>query len=94
MSNPGYVFSSGRATESNLPATNNSLQNMQLSWPLIRFADVLLWYAETENELNGGPTAAAIDAVKQINLRGHGGAYKEAAPVIPQIKEMTSSNSW
>jgi hypothetical protein len=47
VSNPGYVFSSGRATESEKPATNNSLQNMQLAWPLIRFADVLLWYAET-----------------------------------------------
>ncbi|OQP42875.1 hypothetical protein A4H97_12030 [Niastella yeongjuensis] len=87
VSSPGYVFSSGKAAESTLPATNNSLQNMQLSWPLIRFADVLLWYAETENELNDGPTAAAIDAVSKINLRGHGGSYKEAAPVIPTSKD-------
>jgi hypothetical protein len=87
VTNPGFVFSSGRATESNRPATNNSLQNMQLSWPLIRFADVLLWFAETENELNNGPTAAAIDAVRQINLRGHGGSYKETPPVIPTSKD-------
>jgi hypothetical protein len=87
VTNPGFVFSSGKATESTLPATNNSLQNMQLAWPLIRFADVLLWYAETENELNGAPTAAAIDAVRQINLRGHGGSYKENAPVIPATKD-------
>jgi starch-binding outer membrane protein, SusD/RagB family len=87
VTNPNYVFSSGKATESNLPATNNSLQNMQLSWPLIRFADVLLWYAETENELNDGPTAAAIDAVRKINLRGHGGSYKETTPVIPTTKD-------
>jgi starch-binding outer membrane protein, SusD/RagB family len=87
VSNPGYVFSNGNATKSNKPATNNSLQNMQLSWPLIRFADVLLWYAETENELNGAPTAAAIDAVRKINLRGHGGSYTETAPVIPTTKD-------
>lgn len=87
VTNPSFVFSSGNATQSNLPATNNSLQNMQLSWPLIRFADVLLWFAETENEINNGPTAAAIDAVRQINLRGHGGSYREAAPVIPTSKD-------
>ncbi|MFT3827920.1 MAG: RagB/SusD family nutrient uptake outer membrane protein [Chitinophagaceae bacterium] len=86
VTNPSFVFSSGRATESDKPATNSSLQNMQLSWPLIRFADVLLWYAETENELNNGATAVAVDAVRQINLRGHGGAYKEAVPVIPTDK--------
>jgi len=83
VSNPSYIFSAGAAATSNRPATNNSLQNMQLAWPLIRFADVLLWFAETENEINGGPTAAAINAVKQVNLRGHGGAYTEAAPVVP-----------
>ncbi|HEY1200096.1 MAG TPA: RagB/SusD family nutrient uptake outer membrane protein, partial [Niastella sp.] len=87
VTNPGYVFSSGKATESNRPAINNSLQNMQLSWPLIRYADVLLWFAETENELNNGPTAAAIDAVSKINLRGHGGSYKETPPVIPASKD-------
>jgi hypothetical protein len=87
VTNPGYVFSSGKASESTLPATNNSLQNMQLSWPLIRFADVLLWFAETENELNDGPTVAAIDAVRKINLRGHGGSYKETPPVIPTTKD-------
>lgn len=87
VSNPSLIFSAGNATTSNRPAINNALQNMQLSWPLIRFADVLLWFAETENELNGAPTAAAIDAVKQINLRGHGGTYKETAPVIPATKD-------
>ncbi len=88
VSNPGYVFSGGVNTNnSNRPAINNALQNMQLSWPLIRFADVLLWFAETENEINGGATTAAVDAVKRINLRGHGGAYTEVAPVIPTSKD-------
>jgi starch-binding outer membrane protein, SusD/RagB family len=86
VTNPGYVFSAGNASTSNRPAINNSLQNMQLSWPLIRFADVLLWFAEAENEINNGPTAAAIDAVSQVNKRGHGGNYTEAPPVIPTDK--------
>ena len=87
VSNPGFIFSNGNANVSNRSATNSSLQNMQLSWPLIRYADVLLWFAETENELNNGPTTAAINAVSQINLRGHGGSYKETAPVIPTGKD-------
>lgn len=87
VSNPGFIFSSGRANVSFRPAINNSLQNMQLSWPLIRYADVLLWFAETENELNNGPTSAAINAVSEINLRGHGGSYTETPPVIPTTKE-------
>jgi starch-binding outer membrane protein, SusD/RagB family len=87
VTNPGYIFSSGKATESNRPAINNSLQNMQLSWPLIRYADVLLWFAETENELNNGPTPEAINAINQVNLRGHGGSYKETPPVIPTSKD-------
>jgi starch-binding outer membrane protein, SusD/RagB family len=87
VTNPGFIFSAGNAATSNRPATNNSLQNMQLSWPLIRFADVLLWFAETENEINNGPTTTAIDIVRQINLRGHGGTYTETAPVIPTSKD-------
>jgi hypothetical protein len=87
VSNPGYLFSAGNAATSNRPASNASLQNMQLSWPLIRFADVIMWFAETENELNNGPTPAALDIVRQINLRGHGGTYTETAPVIPTTKD-------
>ncbi|HSC54051.1 MAG TPA: RagB/SusD family nutrient uptake outer membrane protein [Phnomibacter sp.] len=87
VSNPSFVFSSGNASQSNLPATNASLQNMQLSWPLIRFADVMLWFAETENEINNGATPAAVDAVRTINLRGHQGIYREQAPVIPTSKD-------
>lgn len=39
-----------------------------INWPMMRFADVLLMYAEAENELNG-PTAEAQDALKRIRQR-------------------------
>ena len=35
----------------------------------MRYSDVLLMLAETENELNGGPTAEAIAALKQVRQR-------------------------
>ena len=37
---------------------------------ILRFADVLLMYAEAENEINNGPTAAAIAAVNKVRQRG------------------------
>jgi len=40
-----------------------------INWVMMRYADVLLMYAETENELNNGPTPAAIDALKQVRRR-------------------------
>lgn len=40
-----------------------------LDIPILRYADVLLMYAEAENYLNGGPTAAGIQALKEVRQR-------------------------
>ena len=42
--------------------------NSDLNWSLIRYADVLLIYAEASNEVNG-PGAKAYDAVNQVRTR-------------------------
>lgn len=39
-----------------------------MNWPLIRYSDVLLMFAESENELSG-PTVSAIDAVNSVRRR-------------------------
>lgn len=39
------------------------------NYPLLRYADVLLMYAEASNEYNGHPTYEAYDAVKQVRDR-------------------------
>jgi starch-binding outer membrane protein, SusD/RagB family len=49
----------------------NAVQYFSLKWQLIRYADVLLMYAEADNELNG-PTAAAYNAVNMVRRRGYG----------------------
>lgn len=41
---------------------------IQKAHPVLRYAEVLLSYAEAENELNG-PTQEAINAVKQVTDR-------------------------
>ena len=41
----------------------------EINWPLLRYADVLLMYAEALNELNNGATVEAVNAVKQVRMR-------------------------
>jgi len=40
-----------------------------INYPYMRYADVLLMYAEAANELNGGPTDKAIDCLTQVHSR-------------------------
>ncbi len=42
------------------------------NFPLMRYSDVLLMFAEAENELNPSPTAAAYDAINMVRRRGYG----------------------
>jgi starch-binding outer membrane protein, SusD/RagB family len=88
ITSPSFYMSSGVTTGSNpvtlTPASNNNIQNFQLNWPLIRFADVLLMFAEAENEING-PTTEAINAWKEVSLRGHNGVAS-LVPTAPADK--------
>jgi hypothetical protein len=51
----------------------SAAQYFGVNWPIIRFADVLLMFAEADNELSTGPTAAAKAAFEQVRTRGFGG---------------------
>ena len=43
--------------------------NTGINFPYMRYADVLLMYAEAANELNGGPTDKAVDCLAQVHRR-------------------------
>jgi len=47
---------------------NNQSQRTDLNWPIYRYAEVLLLFAEAENEANG-PTADAYGAINQVRAR-------------------------
>jgi hypothetical protein len=47
------------------PSTN---KGTGINWPMMRYADVLLMFAEAENELNG-PDGPAINAFKRVRQR-------------------------
>jgi hypothetical protein len=50
----------------------STAQYFGIDWPLQRFSDILLMFAETENELNNGPTTAAISAFESVRKRAYG----------------------
>ncbi|MFN8243034.1 MAG: RagB/SusD family nutrient uptake outer membrane protein [Ferruginibacter sp.] len=50
----------------------SQVQYLGLKWQIIRYSDVLLMFAEADNEVNGGPTAAAYNAVNMVRRRGYG----------------------
>ncbi|HLF32736.1 MAG TPA: RagB/SusD family nutrient uptake outer membrane protein [Cyclobacteriaceae bacterium] len=50
--------------------------------PILRFADVLLMYAEAENMINNGPTQAAVDAVNQVIDRANDGVANPSHPRV------------
>lgn len=53
------------------PDTNKNKNFTNTNFPVLRYADVLLMFAESENYVNG-PTAAAYEAVNQVRRRGYG----------------------
>jgi len=65
--NPGKFR---RDWNTSIPA-NYTGQFLGLKWQILRYSDVLLMFAEAENEING-PTAAAYNAVNRVRRRGYG----------------------
>jgi hypothetical protein len=67
----------------------NSGQPTPINFPLLRYADVLLMYAEAENEINGaGRDPKALEAINLVRRRGFGklmpGATDIGANDLPQ----------
>lgn len=50
----------------------DAVQYFGLKWQILRYSDVLLMYAEADNELSAGPTAAAYNAINMVRRRGYG----------------------
>jgi hypothetical protein len=59
---------------------SNQAQYFGLNWPILRYSDVLLMYAEAENEINNGPTGAAVSAFEQVRQRAFNGTDKTTVP--------------
>lgn len=57
------------------PPGKSTAKGTGINWPMMRYADVLLMHAETENELYEGPTEEAISALKRVRERAFPSQY-------------------
>lgn len=62
--------------------------NTEADFPYLRYADILLIYAEALNELNGGPTSEAYDAINAIRQR----ARFDGTAEQPVLTDLTNLN--
>ena len=56
-------------------------QTLAVNWPVLRFADVVLLFAEADNELNGSPSADAQNALLEIRKRAFVGNEGRIPPI-------------
>lgn len=64
-----------------IPAGTYANNYTGFKWQILRYADVLLMFAEAENELNG-PTTAAYNAANMVRRRGFGQPIAVANPAV------------
>lgn len=57
-------------------------QTLAVNWPILRFSDILLMYAEADNEINGAPSALAQAALLEVRQRAYVG-HLDKLPTMP-----------
>lgn len=60
-------------------------QNLGIDWPLLRYADILLMFAEADNQIHSAPSQEAIDAVMAVRQRAYAGNIGQVG-TIPTSK--------
>lgn len=64
--NPGKFRRESETSTAKTSARTNQ------NYPLLRFSDVLLMFAEADNEVNHAPTPEAYEAINKVRRRGYG----------------------
>ena len=68
--------------------------NTGINFPYMRYADVLLMFAEAENEIYNGPTAAAKSALKSVRERAFRNASNKALMVDAYVESAGSKEEF
>lgn len=80
-----YVFGEGPTTLLNRKFRDPEASNINAAgndYPLYRYADVLLLYAEAASRAAGGPTPEAVEALNQVHRRAYGLPANTPAPSV------------
>lgn len=59
-----------------------TIQQGNNDYPLYRYADLLLFYAEAEASLNNGPTADAVEKLNMVRRRAYGKPVNTPDPLV------------
>lgn len=69
-----------------------------VNWVLLRYSDILLMFAEAENELNQGPTPEAIAALQAVRERAFRGNTDKMPPIPTDYQsffnEIVKERAW
>lgn len=76
----GLLWTDGKYRKSWTNITGTS-QNLAIDWPMIRYSDILLMFAEASNELNGGASSVAINALMDVRKRAYTGNIDQVGTV-------------
>jgi len=68
--------------------------NTGINYPYLRYADVLLMFAEADNEINEGPTAEAKEALKTVRERAFRNAADKGEKVDAYVDALTSKEDF
>jgi len=61
--------------------------NAPNDWPIYRYPEVLLIYAEADNRVNKNPTTAAVEYLNMVHRRGYGYDPKVPSPIDFKIED-------
>src|SRR5690606_34452951 len=64
------------------------------SYPIIRYTDLLLLYAEAANEVNDGPTTEAMEMLNMVHRRGYGYPPQAASPEDYSLADYASKSAF
>lgn len=70
-----------------VPLLPGTKKYTDMNWPLMRYSDALLLYAETQNEIHQKPTDAAIKAYEEVRKRAYKGHEDKIGTTPSTYKE-------
>lgn len=73
---------------------NTSAGATGINFPYMRYADVLLMFAEAENEINNGPTDAAKEALREVRNRAFRNATNRTEMVDNYLSKLSSKEDF
>jgi len=67
---------------------------ISVDYPLYRYAEVLLWYAELDCRVNNSPTAEGLEALNMVHRRGYGHKHNQPSAVDFKLSDFKSAQEY